>query len=459
MPTQIVWISSNQTGVRVPLVGTDDAYVAAGTFLGSINDAAIRSTTSSHVVTVMGGVYGGTYGIDLGGIGTNGNSVIVGAGGSVVGYTKGVRIESDSARLVNYGLIEGDEGVYLSGTSATLVNHGSIASSLRGIAVEMVQANGSITPVRLTNFGDITSTGVAYDGDGQNTDIFRNFGKITGEVRTYAGDDVVLNRGVIAGSLSLSAGLDRVDNSRGQIEGDVSLGAGDDIYLGKHGIVTSIVFGEEGNDTLVGNALEEDTFDGGIGTDTLDFRKGPAAIVALDGSFDNDGAAFGDSYTGFEEVMGSTTGADLLRGDGLANSLIGFGGKDTLDGASGADTLRGGNGVDSLTGGGGNDQFRYQALSEMGDTITDFSNVGGNDDQFVLTALAFGGGLVAGALAATQFQIRADNAAQDADDRFIFRTTDQTLWFDADGTGSSAARMLADLQASAVLTAADILLV
>ncbi len=152
-------------------------------------------------------------------------------------------------------------------------------------------------------------------------------------------------------------------------------------------------------------------------------------------------------------------GADLLRGDRFAKSLTGLGGRDSLDGASGADTLRGGNGADVLTGGLGNDLFGYFTLSETGDTITDFSNVGGNDDQFVITASAFGGGLVAGALAAAQFQIRSDNVAQDADDRFIFRTTDQTLWFDDDGTGASAARMLADLQASAVLTAADILLV
>ena len=459
MPTQVVWISSNQTGVRVPLIAGDDAYVAAGTFLGSINNAAIQAVTNSHLVTVMGTVYGGTIGVDLGGVGTFDNSVVVGADGSVVGNTKGVSINSDGARLVNYGLIEGGEGVYLSGNNATFVNYGSVTSRLYGIAVELVEETGAGTPVRFTNFGNITSIATAYDGAGTEEDIFRNFGSVTGTVITYGGGDTVVNRGTVVGNITTLSGADRVDNNRGHVEGDVNLGSENDIYIGKTGLVTGTVSGEDGNDTLIGNATEEDTFNGGSGIDTLDFRKGPATIVALDGSFDNDGAAFGDSYTAFEQVFGSATGADLLRGDGLANTLTGFGGKDTIDGASGADTLRGGNGVDSLTGGGGNDQFVYQVLSESGDTITDFSNVGGNDDQFVITASAFGGGLVAGALAAAQFQIRADNGAQDADDRFIFRTTDQTLWFDADGTGASAARMLADLQASAVLTAADILLV
>jgi len=75
-------------------------------------------------------------------------------------------------------------------------------------------------------------------------------------------------------------------------------------------------------------------------------------------------------------------------------------------------------------------------------------------------AAGFGGGLSAGgALSASQFQSRADNLAQDADDRFIFRTTDRTLWFDVDGTGAQGAVMVADLQAGAIVTPADLLLV
>ena len=67
--------------------------------------------------------------------------------------------------------------------------------------------------------------------------------------------------------------------------------------------------------------------------------------------------------------------------------------------------------------------------------------------------------LVAGTtLAASQFEVRADNLAQDADDRFIFRTTDQTLWFDSNGNAGGGLSEVADLQASAVLTAANILI-
>ena len=149
----------------------------------------------------------------------------------------------------------------------------------------------------------------------------------------------------------------------------------------------------------------------------------------------------------------------MIRGNSSANQLLGQAGADAIDGAAGAELIRGGLGVDTLTGGTGNDSFRFQTLAEVGDIITDFSNAGGNDDKFQLVASAFGGGLVAGALAATQFQSRADNVAQDANDRFIFRTTDRTLWFDADGTGAGAAVLVADLQAGATMTAADIQLI
>jgi Ca2+-binding RTX toxin-like protein len=149
-----------------------------------------------------------------------------------------------------------------------------------------------------------------------------------------------------------------------------------------------------------------------------------------------------------------------LRGNAAVNSLFGAGGEDWLDGAGGNDFLRGGNGSDILTGGAGNDTFAFLAIYEISDTITDFSSAAaGNNDRFQISAASFGGGLVAGALAANQFRSRADNVAQDADDRFIFDTTDQTLWFDVDGNGSAAAVMVAQLQFDATITSLDIVLV
>jgi Ca2+-binding RTX toxin-like protein len=360
--------------------------------------------------------------------------------------------------LTNYGTITGSRPVFLHGNASHVLNFGAIASFfIGGIGIDIGRSTVLGTATLTENFGSV-SADTAYNGDALYADTLRNSGSISGLILTKAGDDLIVNRGLIVGDVSMDTGNDRLDNNAGRVEGDIHLADDNDLYIGKHGTVTGTVFGEAGNDTMIGNALEEDSFDGGIGTDTLDFRKGPAVVLALDGAFESEGAALGDNYAAFEQIFGSATGADLLRGDGSGNTLYGFGGKDSLDGAGGGDILRGGNGADVLTGGSGNDIFRYFALSESGDTITDFSNVGGNDDQFGITASNFGGGLVAGALAAAQFQTRTDNVAQDSDDRFIFRTTDETLWFDADGNGAGAARLLADLQAGAVVTAADILL-
>ena len=160
----------------------------------------------------------------------------------------------------------------------------------------------------------------------------------------------------------------------------------------------------------------------------------------------------------FRSVTGSRVGNDQITGDAAANQMRGQGGADSLVGGGGADILVGGVGIDVLWGGADNDRFHFNAVAEGGDIISDFGAAGGNDDSIALQVAGFGGGLVAGALLASQFISRADNLAQDANDRFIFRTTDQTLWFDVDGTGVGGPRLIADLQAGAVLTAADILL-
>ena len=59
-------------------------------------------------------------------------------------------------------------------------------------------------------------------------------------------------------------------------------------------------------------------------------------------------------------------------------------------------------------------------------------------------------------MAASQFRARGDNHAQDGNDRFIFRTTDETLWFDRNGSAAGGLTLLADLQDGAVVAFTDI---
>ncbi|EYD71491.1 Alkaline phosphatase [Rubellimicrobium mesophilum DSM 19309] len=256
-----------------------------------------------------------------------------------------------------------------------------------------------------------------------------------------------------------------------------------DVYTGFEAII-----GSSGADTLVGNGANN-TLHGRDGADILD---GGAGADRLEGGGGNDTyllTAAGDTLVeltggGTDQVNSAVsltlaaqienlllTGSSALNGTGNAlanrltgnaanNALSGAGGSDTLIGSGGQDTVNGGAGKDTLTGGLGNDAFVFLSPAEAGDVVTDFHNATGDNDLIRIDASSFGAGLKEGStLAATQFQIRADNLARDADDRFIFRTTDATLWFDSNGSATGGLTMVADLQAGASVTNGDILLV
>ncbi|WP_218013952.1 hypothetical protein, partial [Rubellimicrobium rubrum] len=101
--------------------------------------------------------------------------------------------------------------------------------------------------------------------------------------------------------------------------------------------------------------------------------------------------------------------------------------------------------------------FQFASSAEFGDVITDFRSQAGNSDRFEFSAASFG--MAVGTLSASRLQIRADNVAQDGDDRFIFRTTDQTLWYDNNGKDPSGLGLIADLDSGAMVTLSDFVFV
>jgi Ca2+-binding RTX toxin-like protein len=296
-------------------------------------------------------------------------------------------------------------------------------------------------------------------GNGNDTYVIDDALDVLIEVSAAGGRDTVFSS---ANTFTLGTNLENL-RFTSQV---INIGTGNDlnnVLTGNSDVDTLTglsgdddLIGNDGNDVLRGG-LGADDLDGGPGiADLADYIGATAAVTAaLDGSLTGAGEALGDTFTGLERLRGSNF-EDTLRGDTLDNILFGQNGADALEGLEGLDRLFGGGGIDTLTGGAQADRFEFAALTEIGDIITDFTAV---DDTIVVTASTFGGGLVAGVLNAAYFQSRADNVAQDADDRFIFQTTDQTLWFDADGNGAGAAVVVADLQAGATMTAADILVV
>ncbi|MGB7415610.1 MAG: leishmanolysin-related zinc metalloendopeptidase [Thermosynechococcaceae cyanobacterium] len=226
---------------------------------------------------------------------------------------------------------------------------------------------------------------------------------------------------------------------------------GNDEIIGDN--ANNIFQGGAGNDTLRGGAGDDtsiitdfndiDFFDGGAGVDHLlltppDNRN---LFVNVAGGFVGDGRVGGQQFVNVERFT-TGNGNDTILGD-AANNIF--------QGGAGNDTLQGGAGNDSLSGGAGRDRFVFDALNDLGDTITDFS-VG--TDSLQINAVNLGGGLQAGALTASQFVQGA--VATKGSDRFLYNATNGQLLFDADGTGTTAAIRVATFTNTPTLSASDI---
>lgn len=165
---------------------------------------------------------------------------------------------------------------------------------------------------------------------------------------------------------------------------------------------------------------------------------------------------------GVRDVMKGGDGGDLLLGFGGNDRLKGNSGSDTIYGGEGRDTINGGWGADTMNGEEGNDRFQFMSRNTGGDTIDWFSRVSGDHDQLAFAQSAFGplgqSGSGTGTLLAKHFQASFESEAQTADVRFIYDWSDDTLSYDADGSGVRAARLLLTFNTYSDLQAGDIVI-
>ena len=187
----------------------------------------------------------------------------------------------------------------------------------------------------------------------------------------------------------------------------------------------NVLTGGVGNDTLQGGA-GNDMLNGGAGFDFADYSNATTAITAnlsLTTSQNPVGAG-SDTITDIEGLIGGSAG-DSLTGNSSNNTLFGRGGNDVL------------------TGGAGSDWFVFDTApnaTSNKDTITDFAS---GTDKLYFSKAAFAG-LTLGNLTTDAFWSGAGvTAAHDATDRLIYNTTTGALYYDADGTGVTAAVQVA----------------
>jgi Ca2+-binding RTX toxin-like protein len=215
------------------------------------------------------------------------------------------------------------------------------------------------------------------------------------------------------------------NGSRNTLDG----GAGNDVLDAGGG--NDILLGGAGTDTLTGG-LGSDTLNGGTGDDVVDYTDAAAGFVIVNlaqGSASGDGS---DTLISIEDVIGSD-GADNIIGSSVGNDLSGGAGNDMLNGGAGNDTLNGGLGKDVLYGGLGADHFVFDTALSSSSTnvIKDFAT---RVDKLVLDDDVFKNMVGKGALGSGNF-ITGTRALQ-LDDYLIYNTTNDMLYFDADGSGS-----------------------
>jgi Ca2+-binding RTX toxin-like protein len=238
-------------------------------------------------------------------------------------------------------------------------------------------------------------------------------------------------------------------------------GNGNDSLVGGNGNDTLI--GDSGNDTLIGgNSTDRVVESGNVnftltntsltgnGTDTLSSIE-QASLTGGNGNNNFNASAF----TLGTVILNGGDGDDTLIGGSKNDNLTGSNGNDSLLGGNGNDTLIGSAGNDTLTGGVGLDSFRFNAKTEGIDTITDFSVA---DDTILVAKTGFSSDLTANA-AITAAQFILGNAATTSAHRFGYDASNGNLWFDADGSGVTAAIQFATLSINLVLTNADILVI
>ena len=202
----------------------------------------------------------------------------------------------------------------------------------------------------------------------------------------HAQGGVLINDGLIeffrggAGNDTINGGqgYDRADydNSTAGVHVDLGTGMAQDGF-GDTDTLQNIeaVRGSSHNDTLIGGDVYFESFEGGVGNDTIDgkegwdrvdyrFLAGTGVNVDLANHTASDGQGGTDTLYNIELVRGSNFN-DTIAGDGADNKLEGMGGDDTIIGGGGNDTLFGGAGNDTVRGGDGHDELRGGAGNDL----------------------------------------------------------------------------------------------
>lgn len=161
---------------------------------------------------------------------------------------------------------------------------------------------------------------------------------------------------------------------------------------------------------------------------------------------------------GDDRVLGTHNNDTLLGGDGN-DTFVSNAGRDLIYGGTGNDTMEAMGGHDVMTGGQGADQFQFAMEPEPNDgnwvTIRDFKH---GIDRIAVSDTAFNhvgfGGFTGAVMDASHFHVGRN--AVTGDQGIVYNKAKGLLYYDADGSGGQADKVLfAKVDPGTVLTAED----
>jgi len=350
---------------------SNSANNAGGDAAGDVLSGVENLIGSTNDDTLTGDANNNTFD------GGRGNDTITGGGGSdtVTYATSQLGISDISQTGVFVNLITGTAQLQVTDKNSVTTTFTDTLTGINNVIGTAFDDAiiGNDNGDRLTGgFGDDALQGGAgndtLSGDAGNDFLVGLAGRDT---LTGGDGDDVLEGGTGADRLDGGAGFDWADyeNSTAGVTVNLTLtGAQKSNGDASGDILTGIeaIWGSAYNDRLIGDATDNNRFEGGAGADYIDGGAGDNDTVYYTHS--SAGVTVNLGLTGPQSSGGDAHGDVLVSIERLAGSIY----ADRLIGNDGNNVLAGDLGNDVLTGGGGQDIFQWFTINDGIDTITDF---------------------------------------------------------------------------------------
>jgi len=425
---------------------------------GSAGDA--KGDTYTNFERVIGTKFNDTL--------TGGNGhVFVGGAGNDTYHVSGNTVIDESGggydqvfSSVTYTLSAGIENLFATGENAINLTGNESSNIITGNgAANRLVGNGGNDTISGNGGDDVIDGGAGndvLDGGADNDKLFGQGGNdnlsggIGNDTLDGGNDDDNLNGGDGNDSLLGGNGNDNLQGGAGSDTLDG--GAGDDIING--GLGADIMNGGAGNDVYYIDDLNDQVIDG-AGVDT---------VIITVSNYDISRLTTIENFTGIGAASISLTGNafnNTITGNDGANILKGGAGNDILNGGAGNDTLYGQEGKDILTGGAGRDIFVFDKKPNKSTNVDKIADFNVRDDSIYLENKYFkaGNGTASKPKQMASKYFYKGAKAHDKDDRIIYDHKKGVLYYDADGTGSSAQVKIATLSKNLKMTYKDFFMI